>query len=196
MKSVIGGFTEGSLAAIAADELIYEYENKVLGAVKNIIDYGVAELAEKCIDEGIDFVGKVADTVMDEGVTAFISAVKGGLDAADQVYGYSDAGKAYMDVLALSELNAEMEKSYQDNFNAVRNGDTSEESLRKLENSFNVLKNLYVKEYSLMATYEGTLGSYVKKDYYEYLAESMTNTYIDSGFNGYISYEQYKEMYG
>lgn len=96
-------------------------------------------------------------------------------------------------------ISSLMEKIIEDedqhNFDIIASGNYTEDDVTNLANSFQILKETYAREYTLLGKAAGVNGDYDKKDYYDYLASSVKGMTIGTtNTNQVLSFEEFLKV--
>ena len=173
IDSLMAGVDENSLSGIALQEMREEYNNNFILSAKKMYEVVV----DKCISEGKK-VGKEVLNLISENSLGLYKAVDMAIAVTGKLTGLSTASSAQLEFLCLNSNSAQLDAAFSKNFEIVANGDHSEEAITNLNNSFEVLRNNYAKQFSLLADEAGVKGKHDLKRYYRYLEKQIKNAEI------------------
>lgn len=188
IKSLANGMDPNSLAGIAVAQLQEEYDNQFQASIDKFLAFIFSETAKEAIKQG----RKTLLTLAGEGAGSLYCAIDLGIKTTGELSGLSTASSSQLEFLCLFNSNAELEKAYQHNFDIIASGNYTEDDVTNLANSFQILKETYAREYTLLGKAAGVNGDYDKKDYYDYLASNIKGMTIGTtNTNQVLSFEEF-----
>ena len=188
IKSLANGMDPNSLAGIAVAQLQDEYDNQFKASIDKFLAFIFSETAKEAIKQG----RKTLLTLAGEGAGSLYSAIDLGIKTTGELSGLSTASSSQLEFLCLFNSNAELEKAYQHNFDIIASGTYTDDDVTNLANSFQILKETYAREYTLLGKAAGVNGDYDKKDYYDYLASNIKGMTIGTtNTNQVLSFEEF-----
>lgn len=193
IESLSNGVDENSLLGIAIKDLRVDYNNKFLGAAKKFAGYVSSELLKKGIKEGTKGLLKIAG----KGAASLYTILDTAKNIAGELSGLGGKATATLDFVSLSQSLNDYQGAYQYNFQKVASGDYTESNLTNLKNSFELLKNAYVKCYQLLAQKSESSGNGMKQSYYLYLSKLISKLKIskDTDAFNFVSYDDYVRLH-
>lgn len=193
IESLSNGVDENSLLGIAINDLRADYNNKFLATAKDFAGYISSELIEKGIKKGTKELLKIAG----KGASSLYTILDTAKNVAGELSGLGGKATATLDFVSLSQSLNDYQGAYQYNFQKVASGDYTESDLTNLKNSFELLKNAYVKCYQLLAQRAEASGDGMKQSYYLYLSKLISKLKIskDAEAFNFVSYDDYVKLH-
>ena len=198
LHSIESSVDAKSLTGIAVRELQEEYNAKYLNCFKELVEYTYSETAktgvkelEKTFTKKLveEFVGKKAA----EGAGGLLSIVETTSDVVGDLLGLTIKSQAQSDLSILYSQTSDLQRAYVKAFESVKNGDTSNEAILSLKNSFELLKRNTIKEYELAMDIAGSKKNYDMKAYYQYCKQTILDADLNSvELPRLMSFDQYK----
>lgn len=178
---------EDSLLYIAVQQLQAEYKSTYLRGLNEFVDFATTTLTKETIKEGT----KLVLSFVSRSAGSFYSLVNFGIKTAGEISGMTEHVGSKLEFCTLFNSLSDIEHAYQNNFANVAAGNTSEQDILNLQNSFEVLKRTYSKLYKIMGDSVGATGDINKQAYYSYVARNIEKTSIPNGVSKVVSYEDF-----
>ena len=169
ITSLANGMDPNSFTGIAVAQLQEEYNNQFKASIDKFLAFIFSETAKESIKQG----RKTLLALAGEGAGSLYSAIDLGVKTAGELSGLSTSSSSQLEFLCLFNSNADLEKAYQHNFDIIASGVYTDDDVTNFANSFQILKETYAREYTLLGKTAGVKGDYDKKDYYDYLASNI-----------------------
>ena len=199
IESIENQVDKNSLTGIALKSLKKEYENKYLSSTQAMLEYvweevskeGVNDVENEVIKRVVaKYVGKSAAKKTGKAMDFVLFARNVVGDLSGLSITSSEETKLSIGYSHISDLN----QAYRKAFEKVKNGDTSEEAISSLSNSFELLKRGMITEYESAIQIASTQKQYDKKLYYQYCKLQIANAKLNQdGIPKLMTFDEYNK---
>lgn len=183
IESLAEGVPEETLTARVVKDLMNEYDNIVFANMENVMKYSIKQATQKGIKNGAK--------IMSKSISELYSTVQFGVDVAGALTGLAGVSDKKLQFIILNSERVDLQCGYEHNFSIVADGSHEIKDINNLKNSFNILKETYIKELDLLAGIAEDKRDLNKKAYYEYLQEQVRNQTMNSGKIKVLTYKEY-----
>jgi|GEM_PF-3088989 hypothetical protein len=187
IASLAANATEGSLLSIAVAQLQEEYKDAYLRGVVEFCDFAFPKLTKAVIKGGTKEILALAGG----SAGGLYSLASFGIKTVGTITGATKHVSSKVEFCTLYNSLSDIEHAYKENFANVKAGNTSEQDILNLQNSFEVMKRSYAKLYKLMGDSVGASGDINRQAYYQYVSRSLEKASISNGISEIVSYETF-----